>query len=177
MQALFGSNGLGLTSRPAEKDLNWLYDQGKAKNIESAVFQGDTINVKLNDSMANGEKRAFIRINGENNQLATNIYDRLQKLDVKVKWEPPPPINMVFQALSFIALPLMLFGLIYFLMIRPAQMGGNQAMSFGRRTKKRCRRQLQYGRWVHGPMRSINTQRCSNMYGGSTKSPHLERPC
>jgi cell division protease FtsH len=137
MQALFGSNGLGLTSRPAEKDLNWLYDQGKAKNIESAVFQGDTINVKLNDSMANGEKRAFIRINGENNQLATNIYDRLQKLDVKVKWEPPPPINMVFQALSFIALPLMLFGLIYFLMIRPAQMGGNQAMSFGRSKAKR----------------------------------------
>ena len=119
MQAFFGSNSLGFSSRPAEKDLNWLYDQGKAKNIVSAVFQGDTIKVNLKDSAAKGEPRAFIRIDGENKQLATNIYDRLQKLDVNVKWETPTPSNMVFPALSFIVLPLMMFGLTYFLVIRP----------------------------------------------------------
>ncbi len=49
----------------------------------------------------------------------------------------PPALQNILGMLSVIALPLMLFALVYFLLLRPAQMGGNQALSFGRSRAKR----------------------------------------
>ncbi len=132
MQAMFGQNGFGITAKPSEKSLQWLYSQSKKNNVETVNFQGDTLNVKLNDGT-----KSFVRIDSTSPGLTTDINDKLEKLGVAVKFDSPPITNSILNILGAIAFPLMLFALIYFLMIRPAQMGGNQAMSFGRSKAKR----------------------------------------
>ena len=64
----------------------------------------------------------------------------LDKFDVaggKLELAPPPPITNVLGILSIIAFPLMIGLMIWFLVLRPAQMGGNQALNFGRSRAKR----------------------------------------
>ncbi|MHB1458920.1 MAG: ATP-dependent zinc metalloprotease FtsH [Armatimonadota bacterium] len=57
--------------------------------------------------------------------------------DVKLKYDQPVFSDLV-QSLVFSFLPMLLFlGLFYFLIIRQAQAGGSQAMSFGRSRAKR----------------------------------------
>ena len=61
----------------------------------------------------------------------------LTKSGVQINYDHPPMIAMVVSVLSVIAFPAMILAVIYFLLIRPAQMGGNQALSFGRSKAKR----------------------------------------
>src|SRR5688500_14298130 len=61
----------------------------------------------------------------------------LDAKQVKYDLESPPISNSIVGILSVIAFPLMIIALIYFLVLRPAQMGGNQALNFGRSKAKR----------------------------------------
>jgi cell division protease FtsH len=73
-------------------------------------------------------------------QEGTNQTYWVEKFDekgIKLDLLPPPPITNVVGVLSVIAFPLMIGLMIWFLVLRPAQMGGNQALSFGRSKAKR----------------------------------------
>ncbi len=73
-----------------------------------------------------------------NSNAASDLVKQIENTKgVKFKVEGPPMTSGVVQILSFIAFPLMILALIYFLVLRPAQMGGNQALSFGRSKAKR----------------------------------------
>ncbi|HTQ08455.1 MAG TPA: ATP-dependent zinc metalloprotease FtsH [Fimbriimonadaceae bacterium] len=56
---------------------------------------------------------------------------------IQVNYLDPPASAAVLNILGVVAFPIMLIALIYFLVLRPAQMGGNQAMNFGRSRAKR----------------------------------------
>lgn len=68
---------------------------------------------------------------------AQNVVAALTKSNAEWKFENPPVSSNLISLLSVIGFPLMIIALIYFLVLRPAQMGGNQALSFGRSKAKR----------------------------------------
>jgi len=62
---------------------------------------------------------------------------QLDKGNVGYKIMQPPVSTALVGLLSMIAFPLMIVLLLYFFVLRPAQMGGNQALNFGRSKAKR----------------------------------------
>jgi len=58
---------------------------------------------------------------------AAPLMKLIQDSGAEFNFGSPPVIAMVISVLSVIAFPLMILAVIYFLLIRPAQMGGNQA--------------------------------------------------
>jgi cell division protease FtsH len=78
-----------------------------------------------------------LRAPDENSQAAARIQQLMADAGVKYTFESPPISQGIFGVLTMIAFPLMIVALLYFFVIRPAQMGGNQALSFGRSKAKR----------------------------------------
>lgn len=106
----------------------------KAGNIKNADWQGNHIKGEFSGEKA-GQYDA-IALN-QTDPGASTFINAMQ--DSKVSWttKDPPVTSAIVTVLTAIGLPLMVLALIYFLMIRPAQMGGNQAMNFGRSKAKR----------------------------------------
>jgi cell division protease FtsH len=71
------------------------------------------------------------------NGLGQELYKTLVDNNVKLELMKPPLSVGIINILTFISLPAMMFALLYFFFIRPAQMGGNQALNFGRSKAKR----------------------------------------
>jgi cell division protease FtsH len=69
--------------------------------------------------------------------LAALTDQKAKNKDFTWNMAPPPASQAILSVISFIALPLMFFLLLWFLFVRPAQMGGNQALNFGRSKAKR----------------------------------------
>jgi len=65
------------------------------------------------------------------------LQNKLIAKNVPYELVSPPVSTAIFSVLSMIAFPLLIVALVYFLLLRPAQMGGNQALSFGRSKAKR----------------------------------------
>ncbi len=63
--------------------------------------------------------------------------DALSKAKVPFNYENPPVSQGIASLIGMIALPAVLVGLFWLLVVRPAQSGGNQAMSFGRSKARR----------------------------------------
>jgi len=101
-------------------------------NIDSAEWQQTAFNGKLKDGT-----KFEVAVPDSNSAGGGALSNRLDNAKVNYKIVGPPMSTMVISALSVIAFPLMIMGLIYFLVLRPAQMGGNQAMNFGRSKAKR----------------------------------------
>jgi cell division protease FtsH len=106
--------------------------EGKVASIE---WQQATINAEM---VANNQKVTTKFVPPET-PGAQSLKDAIMasKTPVKVSYLDPPAASTVLNVLGVIAFPLMLVALIYFLVLRPAQMGGNQAMNFGRSKAKR----------------------------------------
>jgi cell division protease FtsH len=68
---------------------------------------------------------------------AQGLWTKLIELKAPIKVLKPPVSQAVIGVLSVLAFPLMVILLLYFFVFKPAQMGGNQAMSFGRSRAKR----------------------------------------
>lgn len=66
-----------------------------------------------------------------------NLAQTLVSNGVRLKFEPAPMSGTLVSLIGMLAVPVMIFAMIYFLVIRPAQMGGNQALNFGRSKAKR----------------------------------------
>jgi cell division protease FtsH len=123
--ALFGPRPKQWT----QKDLIQNIEQG---NIQSAEWQQTT----LSGTLKNGE-RFEAMVPDPNTAGGAEIYKRLSDAGVDFKLAPPPVSSTLVSILSVLAFPIMMFALLYFFVFRPAQMGGNQAMNFGRSKAKR----------------------------------------
>jgi cell division protease FtsH len=126
--------GGGFAGAPQTVVLNQSDVIAKANDglIKEAVWRQRTLSGELTDG-----SRFNATVPSEESQAGADLRATLIASGVEYKTEGPPWTANLLGMASFIILPLMLFALIYFLMIRPAQMGGNQALSFGRSKAKR----------------------------------------
>ncbi len=70
-------------------------------------------------------------------QTMSNLEQLLLSKQVKLEYKKPPVSDFVQGMIVSIALPLVFIAFLYFIFIRQAQSGGNQALSFGRSRAKR----------------------------------------
>ena len=100
--------------------------------IEKATWQGGLLEGTLTDGTQ--FQSNVPELNGAGSD---DLQKRLNAANVNVTYATPPMTAALLSVLATIAVPLMIIGLIYFLVLRPAQMGGNQAMSFGKSKARR----------------------------------------
>ena len=72
-----------------------------------------------------------------NAPAAKELYDLMTQKVPKFEPKGPGPANIVFGVLSVIGVPILILALLWFFLARQAQMGGNQALNFGRSRAKR----------------------------------------
>ncbi|HVT13646.1 MAG TPA: ATP-dependent zinc metalloprotease FtsH [Fimbriimonadaceae bacterium] len=129
--AIFGG------AQPKAVDIATLIGKVKAGEVTKIDWQQN----KLTGEYTNGDKFTtnFVEYSSAG---ARPLQDAIAEAGGKgkapaVNLLDPPASTTIVSVLSVVAFPLMLIGLIYFLVLRPAQMGGNQAMNFGRSKAKR----------------------------------------
>lgn len=100
------------------------------------VLSGTIYQEQFKGQLATGPS-IDVRIPGPNDTSRAQLTDALLKHNVKFEYYKPM-FGDLAQNILFTFLPMLLFlALFYFLIIRQAQAGGNQAMSFGRSRAKR----------------------------------------
>jgi len=102
------------------------------ENIKEASWQQDEIRGSLTDGT-----KFVARAYPVETPAGAQLLESFQAKGVPLKLERPPFTQGLIGILSMIAFPVMIVALLYFFVLRPAQMGGNQAMSFGRSKAKR----------------------------------------
>lgn len=110
-----------------------LMAETKASNVASVKWQGTKISGTLTDG-------TMFTTNGiaAESEAGARLISALADGNVKnVELQEQPPVNLILSILSFLAVPIIVFGLLWWFVFRPAQMGGNQAMNFGRSRVKR----------------------------------------
>ncbi len=132
------SSALGLGTPPQELSMRDLNYDVTHNRIASLDYQGTNITGTLASSIAGEAKRSFHVLGPDQNTPAGADLQKTFTAN-NVNWHliSAPIQTALFQILATITLPLMIIAVLYFLILRPAQMGGNQAMSFGRSKAKR----------------------------------------
>ena len=109
-----------------------LFEKIKDKSIAKADWQQTTLSGKLTDG------RNFEALVQDSNSAGSqDLRKALDDGGVSWQLKDPPIMSGVVTILTAIAFPLMVLGILWFFVLRPAQMGGNQAMNFGRSKSKR----------------------------------------
>ena len=150
MSVFSGQTGLlgGKTNPPKELKTGEFLSFLQSDRVKTAKWQGNQIEGQLVPD-GGTERTYFVRVPTPESNGAEKIIAALE--DASSEREPgkarpltgnwnienPPPSTAILGALSVIAFPLMIIALIYFLVLRPAQMGGNQALNFGRSKARR----------------------------------------
>ena len=126
MQLFTDPKGLNIMGGPQPQSLaaTELLKEVKNDNIKFGKWQLD----KISGEFASG-KPYEARVGGQDSQTADLIINTFDEKGVKLELLSPPPITNVLGILSVIAFPLMIGLMIWFLVLRPAQMGGNQALN------------------------------------------------
>lgn len=117
---------------PEKYSLGQFLDQVEQGNVKSANWQLDQISGKLK----NGGDYTVNAVSQEGS-LLPYVLEKTQKAKVYVDTKPAPLSVSILQVLSFLAVPLIIVAVFWFFVYRPAQMGGNQAMSFGKSKARR----------------------------------------
>ncbi len=117
---------------PEKYSLGQFLDQIEQGNVKSANWQLDQISGKLK----NGGDYTVNAVSQEGS-LLPYVLEKAQKAKVYVDTKPAPLSVSILQVLSFLAVPLIIVAVFWFFVYRPAQMGGNQAMSFGKSKARR----------------------------------------
>lgn len=128
-----GGMNLGGGAKVEQLRYDELVQKLNSNQIETANWQHNILSGKETDG-----KEYTVTVpeqDGEGGSQLVTLFSAHPK--VQFQYDKPSMITMVFSVLSVIAFPALILGVIYFLLIRPAQMGGNQAMSFGRSKAKR----------------------------------------
>jgi cell division protease FtsH len=102
-------------------------------NVEEGVWQQDEISGTLIDGT-----KFVVSVPSLESAGSTAIQEQILKTGAPIKYERPPISQGLIGILSMLAVPILIFALLYFFVIKPAQMGGSQAMSFGRSKAKRA---------------------------------------
>jgi cell division protease FtsH len=134
MSAISSTGKLG-GEGPQQLSSSKFLDYVGKKRIATAEWRGNHIVGKLGPEDNNKDYDAIVF--GQTDPAASNIVAALEENGIDWTTKDPPVTSAIVTVLTAIGLPLMVLALIYFLMIRPAQMGGNQAMNFGRSKAKR----------------------------------------
>jgi len=119
-------------------------EAAKAKHLPATNLSKDTtalVNVEwqqetIRGTLQNGSE-FYAHVLSPDSSGALDLRKALDESKAKVDIQPPPAISTVVSFLSVMAFPLVILALIYFLVLRPAQMGGNQALNFGRSRARR----------------------------------------
>ncbi len=131
-----GSNpslGFGGT-QPTVLEYSEFLDKVEKGQIKNASWQGTRI---TGDTTAGGKYEAKLNSIATDSETGASIQRLLREKKVPLSF-PDPLVNpAVVQGLMWLSLLILPFIIIYFLFYRPAQQGGNQAMSFGRSRAKR----------------------------------------
>jgi cell division protease FtsH len=133
MNLIAGPVGLG-ADKPRDLRTGEFVELVQSGRVATANWQGQRIEGKLGPEDQNRAYQVIVR---DQQEASREIQAALIANNVDWTHERPPMSSAVVGILSVIAFPLMIIALIYFLVLRPAQMGGNQAMSFGRSKAKR----------------------------------------
>lgn len=98
-----------------------------------------TITGEVRDSSAPNGVRPFVtKTPGEDSPAVGKLVEAFAAQKIPFSFDDPPPINLILGIISVIAVPLLIIGLFWLFVYRQAQMGGNQAMNFGRSRAKRA---------------------------------------
>jgi len=133
------TNGL-LGTTQKEYDTGVIYKLLETKGSESeriisAEWQGPELRGEIEK---NGRIEKFVtQVPEKNTAGSEKLQALLTSSDVKWKFLPPSIGSNLIGILSILAFPIMFFLFLYFFVIKPAQMGGNQAMNFGRSRARR----------------------------------------
>lgn len=122
----------GVTKTPKQYDMSQLSAHIEAKDIADATWQ----QTHFTGVLKNGDKFDAL-VPDQGSAASTDLQQALRANHTPFKYDQPPLSSGIVAALSLLAGPLMIILLIYFLVLRPAQMGGNQALNFGRSKAKR----------------------------------------
>lgn len=121
-----------LMAAPQNMSLSTFSDKLKGKEVKKVEWQQDELGVTTTDGKSYKVK-AFLKDSPSAAAYLKQIGDSNVELEVK-----DPPIGVgIIQLLSVIAPVVLLAIFFYVFFYRPAQMGGNQAMSFGKSKARR----------------------------------------
>ncbi len=134
---LLGSKSPTGTGGRATKEIKTseFYTKLNQGEVESAeLFQNE-----LRGKLRNGEGYyTYIADNPASREMLYKASESARQRFNTTFNERRPPISIgMMNLISILALPLFILIMIYFLVLRPAQMGGNQALSFGRSRARR----------------------------------------
>ncbi|MBN9501843.1 MAG: cell division protein FtsH [Armatimonadetes bacterium 55-13] len=124
---------LGPSEQPVMLSMSEVIADAREAKLGDSTWSQDVIRGTIKE---NGKKYEA-RVVDSDAQAAQTIWDAFASRGIKLEKEKPPAINNILSILSVIAFPLMIGLMIWFLVLRPAQMGGNQALNFGRSKAKR----------------------------------------
>ncbi len=106
------------------------------ESIDIVNFDKDSALATLRTPLASGEKQLSVRL-PDAEQSRSQLHRKLTEKGVNYEFKPPILNEFMSTALSMLLLPILLIGLFWFLFLRQAQSGGNQAMNFGRSRARR----------------------------------------
>ena len=140
--ALFGilnsmgpNTGLGLGgTKVVQFEFSEFLDSVDRGEVKTAVWNGSRI---TGETKAGSKYEAKLNNIAPDSAAGSKIQDKLREKKVNLSF-PDPFINpAIVTGLMWLSLLVLPFIIIYFMFYRPAQQGGNQAMSFGRSRAKR----------------------------------------
>ncbi len=117
---------------PQRYSLGEFLSQVQDGNVKNANWQMDQISGKLK----NGGDYVVNAVPYDG-AMSPYIVGKLNDAKVDFDTKPAPLSVSILQVLSFLAVPLIIVAVFWFFVYRPAQMGGNQAMSFGKSKARR----------------------------------------
>jgi len=106
------------------------------ESIDIVNFDKDSAVATLRTPLVSGEKQLSVRL-PDAEQSRSQLHRKLTEKGVNYEFKPPILNEFMSTALSMLLLPILLIGLFWFLFLRQAQSGGNQAMNFGRSRARR----------------------------------------
>lgn len=121
----FGGGPLKLTTSQFEQMV-------RDKQIATANWSESTISGETTDG-----RKFTADVMSRNDEGAGKLGELVRANVPKFNFDKPPVGQAIGSFLLMMAVPILLFLAIYFFFIRPAQAGGNQALSFGRSKAKR----------------------------------------
>ena len=124
--------GLGMGGKVEQYSYSQVIAKVKKKEVTKIEWQGRTVNGTNKD----GSKFTAMGVDSESNG-GQSLIEAADASGTELEIKGPPVSSLVGGILSIIAFPLILVACFYFFVVRPAQMGGNQAMNFGRSKAKR----------------------------------------
>lgn len=118
---------------PKQFSIGELYNAIETKQIAKATWSDNSISGTTVDG-----SKFEATVPTPNSSGAAEIVKEIGNYRAPITTEKSPVGQVFMNFLGIIAVPLIFIGALWFLLIRPAQMGGNQALSFGKSRAKRA---------------------------------------